>query len=40
MYDPLGSSAIYSRKTLLDRHLRDIQTICQHICAQPNTSTT
>jgi len=34
MYDALGSSAIYSRKTPLDRHLRDIQTICQHICGQ------
>jgi len=27
-------SAIYSRKSPLDRHLRDIETICQHIVAQ------
>nr|QEO74383.1 acyl-CoA dehydrogenase type 2 [uncultured bacterium] len=34
MYDAIGGSAVYSRKSSLDRHLRDIQTICQHICGQ------
>lgn len=34
MYDTLGGSAIYSQKSPLDRHLRDIQTFCQHICGQ------
>lgn len=34
MYDTVGASAIYNRKSPLDRHWRDIQTICQHICGQ------
>jgi indole-3-acetate monooxygenase len=34
MYDVIGGSAIYSRKSRLDRHLRDIQTICQHLVGQ------
>ena len=34
LYDTVGSSAIYTRKNPLDRHLRDIQTACQHIVAQ------
>jgi len=34
MYDTLGSSAIYFQKSPLDRHLRDIYTICQHSIAQ------
>jgi alkylation response protein AidB-like acyl-CoA dehydrogenase len=34
LYDAVGGSAIYVRKSPLDRQLRDIQTICQHIAAQ------
>ncbi len=34
MYDATGGQAIYSRKNELDRHLRDINTACQHILAQ------
>jgi alkylation response protein AidB-like acyl-CoA dehydrogenase len=30
LYDLAGGNAIYSRKTTLDRNLRDIQTACQH----------
>ena len=34
LYDTIGGSAIYSRRSPLDRHLRDIQTACQHILGQ------
>jgi alkylation response protein AidB-like acyl-CoA dehydrogenase len=34
LYDAVGASAIYARKSPLDRQLRDIQTICQHVVAQ------
>lgn len=34
MYDALGGSAIYTRRSPLDRHLRDVSTACQHILAQ------
>ncbi len=34
MYDTVGGGAIYSQKSPLDRHFRDIQTICQHIAGQ------
>ncbi len=34
MYDTVGGSAIYSRKSPLDRRLRDIETICQHVVGQ------
>lgn len=34
MYDAVGGSAVYSRKSRLDRLLRDTQTMAQHICGQ------
>lgn len=34
MFDTMGGGAIYARKSPLDRHLRDIVTICQHIVGQ------
>lgn len=34
MFDLVGGSAVYSRKGPLDRHLRDVNTMCQHICGQ------
>jgi alkylation response protein AidB-like acyl-CoA dehydrogenase len=34
MYDAQGGAAVYSRKSVLDRHLRDINTACQHMMAQ------
>ena len=34
LYDAVGGSAIYSAKSPLDRHLRDMQTACQHIAGQ------
>ncbi len=34
MFDLVGGSAVYSRKSPLDRNLRDVQTMCQHICGQ------
>jgi alkylation response protein AidB-like acyl-CoA dehydrogenase len=34
MYDTLGGGAIYSQETPLDRHLRDVNTICQHLVGQ------
>jgi hypothetical protein len=30
----IGGSAIYSKKSPFDRHLRDMQTACQHVVAQ------
>lgn len=34
LYDTVGGNAIYTRKSPLDRNLRDIQTACQHILGQ------
>ncbi|MGI9327126.1 MAG: acyl-CoA dehydrogenase family protein [Pseudomonadales bacterium] len=34
IYDTIGGNAIYARKSPLDRHLRDINTACQHMVAQ------
>ncbi|MFG2004507.1 HAD-IA family hydrolase [Spirillospora sp. NPDC048911] len=30
LYDTVGSAAVYSERTPLDRHLRDLTTACQH----------
>ena len=37
LFDTVGGSAIYSRKSLLDRALRDAETWCQHIIGQRRT---
>lgn len=37
MYDTIGGRAIYSKKSPLDRHMRDMQTACQHLVAQTKT---
>jgi alkylation response protein AidB-like acyl-CoA dehydrogenase len=34
LYDTIGGGAIYSKKSPFDRHLRDMQTACQHAVAQ------
>lgn len=34
LYDTIGAGAVYSDRGPFDRHLRDIQTACQHIVAQ------
>jgi hypothetical protein len=34
LYDLVGGSAVYARKSPFDRHLRDLQTMAQHIVAQ------
>jgi len=34
LYDTIGASAVYSDRGPFDRHLRDIQTACQHIVGQ------
>jgi alkylation response protein AidB-like acyl-CoA dehydrogenase len=34
MYDTVGGTAVYSDKTPLDRHLRDVTTMCQHTMGQ------
>jgi alkylation response protein AidB-like acyl-CoA dehydrogenase len=34
LYDTVGGSAIYSKKSPFDRHLRDMQTACQHLIGQ------
>jgi alkylation response protein AidB-like acyl-CoA dehydrogenase len=34
LYDTIGGSAIYSKKSPFDRHLRDMQTACQHVVGQ------
>ena len=34
LYDTVGGSAIYSQKSPFDRHMRDMQTACQHMVAQ------
>ncbi len=37
LYDAVGSAAIYSERSPLDRALRDAETWCQHIVAQRKT---
>jgi indole-3-acetate monooxygenase len=37
LYDAVGSAAIYSERSPLDRALRDAETFCQHIVAQRRT---
>ena len=34
LYDLVGSAAVYANECPLDRHLRDVQTACQHMVAQ------
>ena len=34
LYDTIGGSAVYSAKSPFDRHLRDLQTACQHVAGQ------
>lgn len=34
LYDTIGASAVYSEKSPFDRHLRDLQTACQHLVSQ------
>ena len=34
LYDTIGGNSIYSQKSPFDRHMRDMQTACQHIVAQ------
>ena len=34
MYDTIGGSAIYAKKSPFDRHMRDMQTACQHLVGQ------
>ena len=34
LYDAIGGQAVYTRKSPLDRHVRDMQTACQHVVAQ------
>jgi hypothetical protein len=37
IYDTIGGSAIYSKKSPFDRHQRDLQTACQHLGGQTKT---
>ena len=37
LYDAVGSAAIYSERSPLDRALRDAETFCQHIVSQRKT---
>jgi alkylation response protein AidB-like acyl-CoA dehydrogenase len=37
LYDTVGGSAIYAKKSPFDRHLRDMQTACQHLVGQMKT---
>ena len=37
LFDAVGGSAIYSKKSGLDRALRDAETWCQHIIGQRRT---
>lgn len=37
LYDLVGGSAIYSKAGPFDRHMRDMQTACQHVVAQYKT---
>lgn len=34
LFDALGGGAVYSQRSALERHLRDLNTACQHIMAQ------
>jgi alkylation response protein AidB-like acyl-CoA dehydrogenase len=34
LYDTVGAASIYTERTPLDRHLRDLVTACQHVTAQ------
>jgi alkylation response protein AidB-like acyl-CoA dehydrogenase len=34
LYDVVGSSAVYTQQTSLDRSLRDMETMCQHFAGQ------
>lgn len=34
LYDTIGAGAVYSDRSPFDRHVRDIQTACQHIVGQ------
>ncbi len=34
MYDAMGAASVYGRTSVLDRHLRDVNTACQHLMAQ------
>lgn len=34
LYDTVGGSAIYAKKSPFDRHMRDMQTACQHLVGQ------
>ena len=34
LYDLVGGSAVYGEKSCLDRALRDVETMCQHIVGQ------
>lgn len=34
LFDAVGGPAVYARKSVLERHLRDLNTACQHIMAQ------
>lgn len=34
LYDAIGGSAIYARKSPFDRYLRELQTACQHLVGQ------
>jgi alkylation response protein AidB-like acyl-CoA dehydrogenase len=34
LYDLVGGAAVYARECPLDRHLRDVQTACQHMVGQ------
>ena len=37
LYDALGSASIYSERSPLDRALRDVETVCQHVVMQRKT---
>ncbi|HIG44120.1 MAG: acyl-CoA dehydrogenase family protein [bacterium] len=37
IYDTIGGSAIYAKKSPFDRHQRDLQTACQHVVGQTKT---
>lgn len=37
LYDALGSASIYSERSPLDRALRDMETVCQHLVMQRKT---
>jgi hypothetical protein len=37
LFDAVGGSAIYAKKSAFDRALRDAETLCQHVVAQRRT---